>query len=75
MAASGLAMNTASTLGDSKTFEELNKSISKFTNSFSSFEKFISSTPLTKIGTDLLATSIHLNAETKIDWFRKNNKI
>ncbi len=69
VAASGLAMNTATTLGDTKTFEELNNSISKFTNSFNSFEKFISSTPLTKIGTDLLATSIHLNAETKTKWF------
>tara|TARA_Y100001970_G_scaffold114026_1_gene142157 strand:+ start:733 stop:1803 length:1071 start_codon:yes stop_codon:yes gene_type:complete len=72
VAASGLAMNTASTLGDRKTFEELNNSVSKFTNSFSNFEKFISSIPLTKIGTDLLATSIHLNAETKINWFEKN---
>tara|TARA_S200000501_G_C20786610_1_gene727480 strand:+ start:347 stop:1393 length:1047 start_codon:yes stop_codon:yes gene_type:complete len=69
VAASGLAMNTASTLGDNKTFNELNRSISKFTNSFNNFEKFISSNPLTKIGTDLLSTSIHLNAETKTNWF------
>ena len=69
VAASGLAMNTASTLGDNKTFKDLNKSISKLTNSFNTFESFIGSTPLTKIGTDMLATSIHLNAETKINWF------
>ena len=66
VAASGLAMNAAATLDDRKTFEELNYSISKFTNSFCFFEKFISSNPLTKIGTDILATSIHLNAETKM---------
>ena len=70
VAASGLAMNSASTVGDFKTFEELDKSISKFTNSFNMFENFIGSTPITKIGTDLLSTSIHLNAETKVSWFK-----
>ena len=69
VAASGLAMNTASTMGDSETFEELNRSISKFTNTFNNVERFIIKTPLTKIGTDLLSTSIHLNAETKTPWF------
>ena len=63
-------MNAAATLGDKKTFEELNYSISKFTNSFCFFEKFTTSIPLTKIGTDLLATSIHLNAETKMQLFK-----
>ena len=32
-------------------------------------EKIIGKTPLTLIGTDLLSSSVFLNAETKIGWY------
>jgi len=42
----------------------------RVSKSFLSVEKLIGSTPSTKIGTELLATSIYLNAETKALWFK-----
>jgi len=36
---------------------------------FEGIEKLIGNNLLTRVGTDLLATSIRLNAETKQTWF------
>ena len=36
---------------------------------FTVLEWLIGATPITKLGTDMLSTSIYLNAETKINWY------
>ena len=69
VAATGLGLNASSSVGDSKTFRRLEKSMSPFISLFNGTESFVGNNFITKIGTDLLASSIWLNAETKQKWF------
>ena len=65
VAATGLGLNASSSVGDSKTFRGLEKSMNPFISLFNGTESFVGNNFITKIGTDLLASSIWLNAETK----------
>ena len=67
-AATGLGLNAASTLGDHETYSAISKNLDRILGLFSSAEKLLGNTLLTRVGTDLLATSIRLNAETKSRW-------
>ena len=69
VAATGLALNAASTIGDVDTFNALQKTMNPFGSLFKGAEKIMGSNVLTKIATDTLASSIWLNAETKQNWF------
>ncbi len=69
VAATGLGLNAASTMKDQKTYSGLLKTMNPFHSTFKGMEKVVGSTILTRIGTDLLASSIWLNAETKQDWY------
>ena len=67
VAASGLGLNAASTIGDVDTYKKLEKSMSPFISMLSTTESYIGSNMLTRVGTDLLASSIWLNAESKVN--------
>lgn len=69
VAATGLALNAASSIGDMETFNSLQKSFSMFDTFSGVIEGIIGSTIVTKLATDLLSTSIWFNAETKENWF------
>ena len=69
VAATGLGLNASSSVGDSETFKRLEKSMNPFISLFNRTENFVGNNFITKIGTDLLASSIWLNAETKENWF------
>ena len=58
VAATGLAINAASSVGDMKTYRGLEKSMSPFYSIFNGIENVIGDNILTKIGTDMLSTSI-----------------
>jgi hypothetical protein len=68
-AATGIGLNAASTLNDKKTFKKIEKLLSRVQSGFLGVEKAVGNNLLTRVGTDLLATSIWLNAETKTNWF------
>ena len=70
VAATGLALNAASTIGDVDTFNALQKTMNPFGSLFKGAEKIMGSNVLTKIATDTLASSIWLNAETKQNWYK-----
>jgi len=65
IAATGLALNAASTIGDKKTFRDLEKSMNPIHSLLSKGDIIPGMNMLSKIGTDLLSSSIWLNAETK----------
>jgi hypothetical protein len=65
IAATGLALNAASTIGDKKTFRALEKSMNPVHSLLSKGDIIPGMNMLSKIGTDLLSSSIWLNAETK----------
>jgi len=69
IAATGLALNAASTVGDIKTYKKLNKGMEMVYNIIRKGNVIPGVNMFTKIGTDLLSTSIWLNAETKIKWY------
>ena len=69
IAATGLALNASSTVGDIKTYKELNKGMEMVYNVIRKGNIIPGVNMLTKIGTDLLSSSIWLNAETKIKWY------
>ena len=69
VAATGLGLNTASSIGDKKTYNKILRLMNIFGYIFLIIEKIIGKTFLTSIGTDLLSTSIWFNAETKEKWF------
>ena len=69
VAATGLGLNAASSINDSEVFNGLLKTMSPFGSAFNLAESVIGNNILTRIGTDLLASSIWLNAETKEKWF------
>ena len=69
IAATGLGLNAASTVGDKETFNKINNSLNKFYKIGINIEYLFGPSKLTSIGTDLLSSSIWLNAETKIKWY------
>jgi len=70
VAATGLGLNAASTVGDKKTFKSLEKTMNPLYSVFKTTESLPIINFLTRIGTDLLSSSIWLNAETKQVWFK-----
>lgn len=66
IAATGLALNASSTLGDIVTYKALEKGMTKVYKYFEKGDSIPGLNKVTKIGTDLLASSIWLNAETKV---------
>jgi hypothetical protein len=68
-AATGIGLNAASTLGDTQTYNQLEKTLDRAQSGFFGLEKLVGNTLVTRIATDLLATSIRLNADTKINWY------
>ena len=69
IAATGLALNAASTVGDIKTYKKLNKGMEMVYNIIRRGNMIPGVNMVTKIGTDLLSSSIWLNAETKMKWY------
>ena len=69
IAATGLALNAASTVGDIKTYNRLNKGMQMVYDIIKKGNVIPGVNMFTKIGTDLLSSSIWLNAETKIKWY------
>jgi hypothetical protein len=69
IAASGLALNAASSVGDEETHRVLKRSISPVLWLLRQFDRIPGVNRLSRVGTDLLATSIYLNADTKTEWF------
>ena len=69
VASTGLALNASTSIDDYKTYYSLLKTMNPVGNTFSMADSFIGSNILTRIGTDLLSSSIWLNAETKQRWF------
>ena len=69
IAATGLGLNAASTVKDNKTFKGLERSMNPFYSIFNKTQSLPMINTLTKIGTDLLSSSIWLNAETKQKWY------
>ena len=69
IAATGLALNTASTVGDMKTYKKLNKGMKMVYNIIRRGNVIPGVNMITKILTDLLSSSIWLNAETKMKWY------
>ena len=69
IAATGLALNAATSVGDEYTAEQLKASVGGVIK----FCRWIDHIPLlskvSRIGTDLLASAIYLNAITKINWY------
>ena len=72
VAATGLGLNAASSIGDWDTYKGLKKMMNPFGRLFQTTEKVLGNNLLTRIGTDLLSSSIWLNAETKQDWYNLN---
>ena len=66
IAATGLALNASSTVGDIATYKALEKGMEKVYKYFEKGDYLPGLNMVTKIGTDLLASSIWLNAETKV---------
>ena len=69
IAATGLALNASSTVGDIKTYNKLEKGMTKVNKYLEKGDYLPGLNMVTKIGTDLLSSSIWLNAETKMKWF------
>jgi hypothetical protein len=68
-AATGIGLNAASTLEDRETYHMLEKILNKVQFCFNGLEKIFGNNIVTRVGTDFLATSIRLNAETKCRWY------
>ena len=68
-AATGIGLNAASTLHDRETYRLIEKNLDRVESCFLGIEKVFGNNLLTRVGTDFLATSIRLNAETKCKWY------
>ena len=68
-AATGIGLNAASTVDDQEAYQAIKKSLDRILGLFSGVENVFGNNLLTRVGTDLLATSIRLNAETKCAWY------
>ena len=69
IAATGLALNAASTIGDKETYIALEKSMNPVYSIVSKGDNIPILSMLSKLGTDLLSSAIWLNAETKQKWY------
>jgi len=69
VAATGLGLNAASTIGDKKTFKGLERTMSPFHSFLAKGDSMPIINVLSRIGTDLLSSAIWLNAETKVKWY------
>ena len=69
VAATGLGLNASSSIGDKKIFDCIEKTMNPIGILLNNTESIIGNNFVTKLGTDLLASSIWLNAETKQNWF------
>ena len=69
VAATGLGLNAASSMGDWKTYRKILRLMNVFGYPLNIIDKIIGQNIITGIGTDLLSTSIWFNAETKQKWF------
>ena len=67
--ASGLALNASSSVGDEQTFRVLKRSISPVLWLLRQVDRIPGLNRLSRVGTDLLATAIYLNAQTKTGWY------
>jgi len=65
VAATGLGLNAASTVGDKRTFNKLEKTMKPFYSTLSIGDLLPGINIFSRLGTDLLSSSIWLNAETK----------
>ena len=68
-AATGIGINAASTVSDRATYQLIEGNLDRIFSGFSGIEKVIGNNLITRVGTDFLATSIRLNAETKESWY------
>jgi len=75
IAATGLALNAATSVGDELTATELKASIGGVIKFCRWLDHIPLLTKLSRIGTDLLASSIYLNAITKINWYGQTDGI
>ena len=69
IAASGLGMNAATSMGDDETFNSINNTASPITRIMSAIKWIPGIGMFAKIATDKLALAIYLNAETKTEWY------
>jgi hypothetical protein len=69
IAASGLGMNAATSVGDDRTFDIINNTASPITRTMSAMKWVPGVKMLAMIATDKLASAIYLNAETKTEWY------
>jgi len=69
IAASGLGMNAATSVGDDKTFDIINNAASPITRTMRAMKWVPGVNMLAMIATDKLASAIYLNAETKTEWY------
>ena len=66
IAATGLALNASTTVGDKSTYCSLEKGMRKVYKLLEKGDYIPGLNMVTRIGTDVLASSIWLNAETKV---------
>ena len=69
IAATGLGLNAASTMNDHESYTKLESGMNMVYWFLKKSESIPGINKVTKVGTDLLASSIWLNAETKVKWF------
>ena len=62
-------LNAASSVGDEDTHRVLKRSVSPVLWLLRQFDRVPGLNRLSRVGTDLLATSIYLNADTKTPWY------
>ena len=74
VAATGLGLNASSTVEDRKVYKKLLALMQPVRSSLLGIEKLVGDSIFTRIGTDMLATSIWFNAETKVSWFDDQQK-
>ena len=68
VAASGLAPNAGSSVGDEGAYRALNRSISPVLWLLGHVDRISGLSRLSRVGTHLLATAIYLNAQTQTGW-------
>ena len=69
IAATGLALNAASSVNDMKTYRKLDEGMTIIYNLIKKGAPIPGVNMLTKIGTDMLSSAIWLNAQTKSKWY------
>mgnify|MGYP006148736303 FL=1 len=69
VAASGLALNAATSVGDVNGAKHLKASVGSLIGLCRIIDHIPLLNKISRVGTDLLASSIYLNAITKVDWY------